>query len=197
MKIEARPYRMVRRAASTARTRDSILDAAVRRFWAEPGADVTLERVAGDAGVTVQTLIRHFGGRDGLLRAAVEREAGRVAAERDAATATTPELAVRQLVDHYERLGDGVVRMLAEESGSTAVAEIAERGRAFHRAWCERVFAVTLSRAAGATRRRRLAQLAAVCDVYTWKLLRRDAGLSRRATEQALLELLIPLLEVH
>jgi hypothetical protein len=34
-----------------------------------------------------------------------------------------------------------------------------------------------------------------VCDVYTWKLLRRDAGLSRRQTELALLELLGPLLE--
>jgi len=35
----------------------------------------------------------------------------------------------------------------------------------------------------------------AVCDVYTWKLLRRDAGLSRRQTERALVELLEPLTE--
>ena len=35
----------------------------------------------------------------------------------------------------------------------------------------------------------------AVCDVYTWKLLRRDAGLSRRQTELALFELLEPMLE--
>ena len=42
---------------------------------------------------------------------------------------------------------------------------------------------------------RRLAQLVAVCDVYTWKLLRRDAGLSRDQTELAIVELLNPLLE--
>jgi hypothetical protein len=38
-----------------------------------------------------------------------------------------------------------------------------------------------------------VAQLVAVCDVYTWKLLRRDAGLSRTQTRTALLELLEPL----
>ena len=36
-------------------------------------------------------------------------------------------------------------------------------------------------------------QLVAVCDVYTWKLLRRDSGLSRRQAATALLELLQPL----
>ena len=40
----------------------------------------------------------------------------------------------------------------------------------------------------------RLAQLVAICDVYTWKLLRRDAGLDRPTTERAILEMLRPLL---
>jgi hypothetical protein len=30
----------------------------------------------------------------------------------------------------------------------------------------------------------------AICDVYTWKLLRRDAGLSRAQTQRALVELI-------
>jgi hypothetical protein len=38
-----------------------------------------------------------------------------------------------------------------------------------------------------------LAELVAICDVYVWKLLRRDAGLSRDQTELALIELLAPL----
>jgi len=45
----------------------------------------------------------------------------------------------------------------------------------------------------GADRTRRLAQLVAVCDVYTWKLLRHDAGLSQRQVVTALVELLEPL----
>jgi hypothetical protein len=38
-----------------------------------------------------------------------------------------------------------------------------------------------------------LAQLVTVCDVYTWKLLRRQAGLSREQTALAIRELLRPL----
>ena len=58
-----------------------------------------------------------------------------------------------------------------------------------------RVFARALARCRGAERERRLAQLVAVCDVYTWELLRRDRGLSRRETERALVELLEPLIK--
>jgi hypothetical protein len=57
------------------------------------------------------------------------------------------------------------------------------------------MFAPALKGRAAGERRRRLAQLVAVCDVYTWKLLRRDSGLSRRQTELALVELLEPILE--
>ena len=57
------------------------------------------------------------------------------------------------------------------------------------------MFAPALAGRVGVERRRRLAQLVAICDVYTWKLLRRDAGLGRRQTELALVELLGPLLD--
>ena len=190
-----RPYRMVRRAQSTDRTRAAILDAATRIFWAEPARDLTLDAIARDAGVTVQTVIRHFGGRDGVFEAAVAREMGRVSDERNPAAVSTPDQAVRQVVAHYERLGDHAIRLLAEEHRSPTVAKLLAQGRAWHRGWCEQVFATTLSALRGRSRRRRLAQLVAVCDVYTWKLLRRDAGLDRTTTELAMIELLAPLLE--
>jgi AcrR family transcriptional regulator len=186
---------MTRRAQSTSRTRDAIIDAATRLFWDEPSRDLTLERIADSAGVTVQTVIRHFGSRDGVFEAAVAREMARVRDERDPRAASGPAEAVRQLVAHYERIGDRGIRLLAEEHRSGVVADIVARGRVLHRTWCEETFATTLSRLADPTRRRRLAQLTAVCDVYVWKVLRRDAGLGRDATEQAILELVIPLLE--
>ena len=107
----------------------------------------------------------------------------------------TPNDAVRQVVAHYERIGEGVLRMLAEEHRSPAIGRLVERGRVLHRRWCEDAFSDALAPLAGRTRERRLAQLVAVCDVYTWKLRRRDAGLSRRQTDVALLELLEPILE--
>ncbi len=186
---------MVARAEGAAATGERILDAAVEAFWERPGELVSLNEVARRAGVSVQTVIRRFGGRDGLLAAAVARESQRVRVERDPAGVANPDEAVSQLVTHYETLGDRVLAMLAEETRTPALREVAEAGRRFHRAWCETVFAATLANLAGGTRERRLAQLVAVCDVYTWKLLRRDAGLSRHETELALLELIEPLLE--
>ncbi len=186
---------MVARAAGAAATGERILDAAVAAFWELSTDQVSLDEVARRAGVTVQTVIRRFGGRDGLMAAAVERESRRVQAERDPAAVTGVEGAVNQLITHYEAMGDRVVAMLAEAGHSPALQELAESGRRFHRAWCETVFASTLASLTGPARDRRLAQLIAVCDVYTWKLLRRDAGLNRLQTELALRELIHPLTE--
>jgi AcrR family transcriptional regulator len=185
---------MVARAEQAAATADRILDAAVDLFWERP-AEASLDEVARRAGVSVQTVIRRFGGRDGLMTAAAEREAERVGRQRDEAPVGDAAGAVRVLVDHYETLGDRVLRLLAAEDGAPGVRPIADRGRALHREWCARVFAAALEGRAGVDRERRLAQLVTVCDVYTWKLLRRDAGLSRRQTELALVELLQPMLE--
>ena len=190
-----RPYRMGARAESSAATAERILDATITAFWESPGAQISLDEVARRAGVTVQTVIRRFGNKEGLLAAAGERESGRVAAERDPATIGDVEGAVRQLLDHYETRGDQVMRLLAEEQRLPGLQPIVDRGRVMHREWCKRVFAQALAARTGADRRRRLAQLVAVCDVYTWKLLRRDAGLSRRQTEVALFELIQPLLQ--
>jgi AcrR family transcriptional regulator len=188
---------MVARAQSAAATGERILDAAVELFWELPGEQVSLDEVARRAGVTVQTVIRRFGGRDGLFAAAAEREAEKVRRQRDEAPAGDVSGAVRVLVDHYEAMGDRVVRLLAEEERVPRLREIADRGRSYHRDWCARVFGAALDGREGVERRRRLAQLVAVCDVYTWKLLRRDAGLSRRQTELALVELLDPMLEAE
>ncbi len=186
---------MVARAEATATTAESILDAAVEVFWELPTDQISLDEIARRAGVTVQTVIRRFGGRDGLLAAAVERESEKVRRQRNQAVSGDPAGAVRVLVDHYEVIGDRGLKMLAEEERIPALKSIVDQGRAIHRAWCARVFASALARCSGLKRERRLAQLVAVCDVYTWKLLRRDAGLSRRQTELAMGELLNPLLE--
>jgi AcrR family transcriptional regulator len=190
-----RPYRMVARAESTAATGERILDAAVEVFWERPREQITLDEVARRAGVSVQTVIRRFGGGEGLFAAAAEREAERVRRQRAQAPVGDAAGAVRVLVDHYEALGDRVLKLLTEEDRVPGLREVADRGRAAHREWCARVFASALAGRVGADRRRRLAQIVAVCDVYTWKLLRRDAGLSRRQTELALVELLEALME--
>lgn len=191
--VARRPYRMQSRAAATAATGARILDAAETLFWAEPVSGISLDRVAELAGVTVQTVLRRYQSKDALFEAAVERRTGRIVEQRDTAPAGDLEAAVRILVDHYEELGDRVLRLLGEEDRVPGLRKLTDRGRDYHRRWCERVFAQSLAGLRGAARSRRLAQLVAVTDVYTWKLLRREQALSRRQAELAMRELLEPL----
>lgn len=185
---------MTNRAEAASATAERILDAVTELFWERPTDQVVLRDVAERAGVTVQTVLRKYGDKEALLTAAADRAMSRTAAER-AVWPGDVDSAVEVLVEHYEQAGTRVLRLLAEEQTNPTLAEYAERGRALHRDWCRTVFAATLEPLSGVARERRLAQLVAVCDVYTWKLLRLDAGLSRRQTEIAIRELLEPLLD--
>lgn len=189
-----RRYTQGRRAATTEETGWRILDAARDLFVEAPFAQITFAQVADRAGVTVQTIIRRFGDKEGLFAAAAERAYANVASERDGAPDDDLAGALANLADHYETTGDLALKLLAEEHASSFIERITNSGRAYHRDWCARVFASALHGLDGADHVRRQAQLVAVCDVYTWKLLRRDAGLSRNQYILALSELLEPLL---
>lgn len=191
----SRSYRMTTRADAAERTGAVILDAMLRRFAEMPYDRIRLEDVAADAGVTVQTVIRRFGGKHALLAATVERELVTLAADRAAAMGDTPEGTLRSLVAYYEHHGDLILKLYAEAHQAEGVPELAELGRAYHVQWCREAFADSLSPALDrSTRHRRLAQVVAVCDATTWRILRVDGGLSRKQTERALAELLLPLL---
>lgn len=191
-----RPYRMVARATAAAATGQRILDATVDIFWEVPATAVSLEEVARRSGVSVQTVLRRYGSREALLAAALRRETAKVRSQRDKAEPGNVRQAVSILLDHYEEFGTRVLRTLAEEERLPALKPIVDGGRVVHRGWCERVFAPSLEHIDDRnTRHRRLAQLVAVCDVYTWKLLRLDQRLDRSATELALVELINSLLE--
>lgn len=190
-----RPYRMGARAEATAATGERILDAAETAFYERPGDEVTLAAVAERAGVTVQTILRRFGNRQALFGAALARATARVSLQRGSAPVGDVEGAVRILIDHYEELGDRVLRVLGEEGRNRALHALTDIGRTYHREWCKHVFAPTLSQLESAKLERRTAQLVAVTDVYAWKLLRRDQGLSREQTELAMRELVEPLNE--
>jgi AcrR family transcriptional regulator len=183
------------RADATRLTGERIIGALVSLYLEQPLDEIRLADVAHRAGVTVQTVIRRFESKAGLVVAAVERVGEQVTAHRGAVAPGDLATAVANLVQHYEQAGELSLKLLAEESSVPGIGSITATGRRLHREWCEQVFAPTLDKLAGPLRRRRLAQLVAICDVYVWKLLRRDAGLSRKQTELALTEMLNPLIE--
>lgn len=194
-KAKTRAYSSPKRASSAAETGRRILQATLDLFMEGPLADVTLNAVADRAGVTVQTVIRRFGDRTGLIHATAEFASTEVAAQRGAAPAGDVPAAVDNLVAHYESTGALALKLLSEEETTPVLAEITAGGRRLHREWCGRVFAPFLADdylPAGVEQERRLAQFVAVCDVYTWKLLRLDAGLGKDQVALSLLEMLEP-----
>jgi AcrR family transcriptional regulator len=184
---------MQARAAAAVEATERILDAAERLYWQNPARAVTLGAVAAEAGVSVHSIIRRFGGQEGLFDAAVSRSMARVTAQRNDADPSDLRAVVAAIAEHYEQMGDRVLRLLANEQTVPSVKAVADRGRELHVEWCERMFAYALRARRGADRKRLLGQLVAICDVYTWMLLRRQRGLSRRETERALVEMLEPL----
>ena len=185
---------MTKRAETAAATGSRILDAAAAEFeQGTPITGITLDAVAARAGVSVQTVLRHFRDKEKLFTAAAEHQAARVARERDAAVPGDLAGAVVNLAAHYERDGSLALRLLAEETSSPFMGTVTANGRAYHRSWCAQVFGPFLAGLEDDERNRRLAQFVAVCDVYVWKLLRQDAGLDHDAYIKAVLELLEPL----
>jgi AcrR family transcriptional regulator len=186
-----RTYTMTSRARGVAETRRRVLDATVDLHGERLAADISLDDIAERAGVSVQTVLRHFGSRSGLVEAAFAHARSEVEAERRAPVGDVAA-AVRAIVDHYELRGDGVLVMLAQEPHQELMARITRDGRRLHRTWVEEVFAPYLRDAEDPDA---LADLLVVAtDVYTWKLLRRDRGLGRDLTENRIHHLVRSLL---
>ncbi|MHB8507952.1 MAG: TetR/AcrR family transcriptional regulator [Candidatus Dormibacteria bacterium] len=180
MKVQ-RPYVQRARAQSAEETRRRILEAAGGELWHQPVDQVRLEDVAARAQVTVQTVLRIFGSRSELLRLALEPLRDRILAQREVAVPGDIEGTVAALFDHYEHMGDFVIHNLSSEQRLPELLAWLDRGRADHRASLRRQFAPQLARRKD--REAALDCLVVACDVYTWKLLRRDAGRSRREAE--------------
>ena len=68
--MNTRKYAMGARQLGKDATREAIIQATIDTFMAEKSFAVTLPAVAERAGVTVKTVLRHFGSRDGLIDAA-------------------------------------------------------------------------------------------------------------------------------
>lgn len=170
-----RPYRQTARAAAAEANAGRVVEAfreRLTRLWFD---EIRLEDVAQDAGVTVQTVIRRFGGKEGLLEAVVDVIAVEIAATRQAASGD-PRQAVRSVAKDYEVSGDLVLRVLAQEERYPALRRITDVGRRNHRAWVADVFAPWLKDLAAEPARQRLDALVVATDLYVWKLIRRDMG---------------------
>ena len=178
-----RPYTMRARAASSEATRRRILQVVVALLNTRFRAEIRLEDVADSAEVSVQTVLNIFGSRLALLDLALEGLLVDMRSQRLRAEPGDTGSGMAALVDHYEQFGDLVIRNLAEQ----ADLQFIETGRIGHRRWVERQFAPQLEGVEPKRRRNIVDALVCSCDVYTWKLLRRDMGRSSTDTVATML----------
>lgn len=171
------------RAASAEATRRRVLDTVVSLLKNRFRSEIRLEDIATGARVTIQTIINVFGGRSALLDQALDELLRDLKEQRLRPIPGDIEGAIAALVEHYEQFGDLVIRNLAEN----ADRELIEAGKVGHRQWVQRQFAPQGAKLDAKERRLFIDQLICACDVYTWKLLRRDMGRSRAETECAIL----------
>ncbi len=177
---------MTARAEAAARTGRDILEATVS-LWRERALDeITLQAIADRAGVSVQTVIRRFGSKGGVIEACIEGDVAGIRVDRDRASAGNVDGALEILLTHYERDGDAILRTIDLEEKLEAARAVSETGRREHRAWCARVFGPFLPPSDSDDYERRLDGFVAVTDLYLWKLLRRDLGRSTEETKRTL-----------
>jgi AcrR family transcriptional regulator len=174
--MKTRTYDMRTRQQAKDATRDAIINAAIDTFQAERTFSITLPAVADRADVTVKTVLRHFGSRDALIDVAWQRLFDEIRAEREPPP-DDPATALNVLIEHYERRGTMVLTTLASEDNDRRARRMNSAGRAGHRAWVEQVFSARLPEHP-AERSRVIDVLVVATDVYAWKLLRHDRGLS-------------------
>lgn len=176
-----RQYNQKARAEAAEQTERNILAAVVDLWRKRHIDDITLQMIAERASVTVQTVIRRFGSKDGVIEAAIERDASGIVAQREIAGPGEVDRALDDLLAHYERDGDAVLRTLSVEDRFPIARKITTAGRHVHRAACARVFGPHLPHPDDPIYTARLDAYVAATDIFVWKLLRRD--LARSADE--------------
>src|SRR5690348_7920065 len=133
LKQGPRGYRQALRAQQAQATGDRIVQTALELVTTAPRvASITLDDVARESGVTVRTILRRFGSRDGVLEAAFAR----IKADFQKYQHTPDgdiDAALTTLLDQYEQLGDLNIRALEQEQQLPLLRRALGEARRLHR----------------------------------------------------------------
>jgi AcrR family transcriptional regulator len=189
---------MTKRSDAEGGTRRRIAEAALLLFKERDYDDVSLNEIARAAGVSHQTVLNHCESKAGVLLAAGELFSEEIRDLEADAVAGDVTSVVHTTCVRYEALGDANARWAAMGTRAPEVAEGLARGRLGFQAWLAEMLGDLLPGDDDPDERRRvLLGLHAALDVFTWKLLRRDLGLSQAQTQTQLTDLVLGVLARH
>ena len=170
-----RTYNQTARAEAAEATVERIVEVFYGFMTDDWYDNVSLEKVAKAAGVTVPTVLRRFGSKEGLLEATKEKMEREVEARRTVKPGDVTA-AVDAIVNDYEAAAGIMLRILAQEDRLPVLKELTDYGRKQHREWVEIAFAPQLEGLKPAAREWALDGLITALDIYVWKVLRIDRG---------------------
>jgi AcrR family transcriptional regulator len=193
-----RPYLQFARQKQTDSNTARIVEAAISIVGsARRLSEITLEGIAAQSGLTVRTVLRRFGSRDGVLQAAFSRLSEKLKRDRPSTPPGNIAAALGSLLHQYEENGDLIIKALDQEHELPLLHQLMEYGRAQHRGWIIEVFAPYLTRLPRVHREQRIIDLYAATDVYLWKLFRRDLRIGKKATAEAFRHLVSGLVRLN
>lgn len=185
-----RPYRQTARAEAAKDLRSRILEAflaGLKKDWLD---DITLDDVAAAARTTRQTVIRVFGGKDGLLKAAVDIWPAQVEAQVRPPEGKTIEDLAAAMVAMLEDLGEMYLRVLSLAPRYPDLRRFIDLGRARHRGWFTDALMPMLGGRDAADTGRIINECLIATDTYTWSLLRHSFGKSPQETEATMVDMM-------
>jgi AraC-like DNA-binding protein len=182
MKSSARSYDNSTRAKKADQTRRTIIRATEALWKKLPIHDITLEQVARESNVTVRTIIRKFGTKERLFEACITEETPAFLKGRQVSTPGDVGEALRNLLNSYEEMGEAGIRTIYAENELEIARKIGELGRKEHRQWCVDVFGPYLPSKNSTSYETKLIAFIAATEIYLWKLMRHDLGLSKAKT---------------
>jgi len=185
-----RAYRQKARAEAAEASTRRIVVAFLKRAETEWFDKIKLEDVAADASVTVQTVVRKFGSKMGLLEVAHQHMGESVAVRRQV-TPGDLDSAINALTHDYEQAAPLILRLLDQEQMHPVLKPTLEVGRRGHREWLAKTFAKKLDSLPPARRQHTLDALVVAADIYIWKLVRLDMGRSVPAYKQIVKQMVL------
>ena len=129
-----RGYQQKARADAAEASTRRIVEAFLKLAESEWFDKVRVEDVAADADVTVQTVIRKFGNKTGLLDAA-HKHMGQSVMVRRVTFPGNVDKAVEALMRDYEEAAPLILRLLDQEQMHPALKPVLDVGRRGHREW--------------------------------------------------------------
>ncbi len=188
----ARKYSMTKRTDSSKKTNDSIIRATENLLANGPLDKVTLPAIAKGANVTVQTVMRHMGSREGCLKAVAKIVAQRIDSQRGHVKPGDIDSAISDLMEHYESDSTLILNLLDQASkGENFAKKMAEKGRRYHRNWVIQLFNPLVD----IKKQENVDALVIATDIYVYKLMRLDMGRSFKKTKSIINYLVRGILE--